>query len=477
MNPLPALSRHTAESGQSISRFFTQGFVAGVLACLLTPLASAQTFTSLLSFTGSNGASPFMAVLTQGVDGNLYGTSSAGGAHGKGTIFKITPSGKLTTIYSFCSLSGCSDGATPYGGLLLASDGNFYGTTFAGGTRNGGTVYKITPAGKLTTLHKFTFGSDGAEPYDALIQANDGNFYGTAQFGGAHQLGVVFKITPQGTLTTLHSFNGNDGSEPEAGVIQGSDGNLYGTTYNGGLSGGYGAAFKMTLSGTFTTLHLFNDQTDGRQIVSGLVESSDGNFYGTASGGGTSNDGTLFRITPSGAFNVLHNFDGTDGIAPNLLLLGSDGNLYGTAINGGSGNGTVFEASYSGTIATLHSFNNTDGALPFAGPGQYTDGSLYGATLYGGSRKVGTVYKLAGGLPAFVKVVPAFGKVTASVKILGTNLTGATSVTFNGTPATFTVVSANEITVSVPAGATSGSIVVTTPGGMLSSNGAFQILP
>ena len=453
-----------------VARYFSAITVGGggvVLFCALIPFAArAQTFSSLVSFTGSNGSSPFMGVLTQGVDGKMYGTASAGGAHGQGTVFKITPSGTLTTIYSFCAKSNCTDGAVPYGGLVLGTDGNFYGTTFSGGTtRQGGTVFKITPAGKLTTLHNFDFGSDGANPYDALLQATDGNFYGTAQYGGAHGLGVVFKITSQGTFTVLHSFDSTDGAEPEAGLIQATDGDLYGTTYNGG-TGGYGTAFKITLGGVFTNLHVFEDDVDGRDLVSGVVQGSDGNFYGTAGGGGSFGYGTIYVMTPAGAVTVLHNFDVTDGDAPNLLLLGTDGNLYGTSISGG-GNGNVFMSTTAGTVTQVHGFSDTDGADPFAGPAESTDGNLYGTTLYGGSKKKGTVFKIEMGLPAFVKTVPVSGKVGVSVKILGSSLTGATSVTFNGTAATFKVVSATEITTTVPTGATTGMIQVTTPSATL----------
>ncbi|HEV2379931.1 MAG TPA: choice-of-anchor tandem repeat GloVer-containing protein [Terriglobia bacterium] len=450
---------------------------AALLLCALVPPATrAQTFTSLLSFNGTDGANPFFSVLAQGTDGNLYGTTSARGSHGKGTVFKITPSGTLTTLYSFCAKSKCTDGSVPYGGLVLGTDGNFYGTTFSGGTLGVGTVYKITPAGKLTTLHSFNF-SDGYNPYDALIQATDGNFYGTTQFGGAHLLGNVFKMTPQGVVTNLHSFNSSDGSEPEAGVIQGSDGNFYGTTYNGGSSGSYGTVFKMTPEGVLTTLHFFSDETDGRAIVSGLVEASDGNFYGTASLGGPLGYGTIYTITPAGALTVLHNFDTTDGSSPNLLLLGTDGNFYGTTISSGAnGDGTVFEITPQGALTTLHNFDKTDGDLPFAGPAQGTNGNLYGVTQFGGSKSDGTVFQLGVGLGPFVKTVPASGKAGASVTILGNKLTGATSVSFNGTPATFKIVSATEITTTVPAGATTGTVQVNTPGGTLFSNLVFQVI-
>jgi uncharacterized repeat protein (TIGR03803 family) len=446
-----------------------------ILFCALLSTASqAQTFTSLASFNGTNGADPFYAVLVQGLDGNLYGTTSARGAHGKGTVFRITPGGIVTTLYSFCAKSKCADGSTPYGGLVLGSDGNFYGMTFTGGSLNAGTIYKITPAGKLTTMHSFNF-SDGYNPYDALVLGSDGNYYGTTTFGGAHLSGNVFKMTPQGVVTNLHSFNGSDGSEPEAGLIQGTDGNFYGTTYTGGGSGGYGTAFKITTAGVFTSLHSFDDSVDGRAVVPGLVEGNDGNFCGAA-GGGPTGYGTIYSMTPTGTVTVLHNFDVTDGDNANTLVLGTDGNFYGTTIGGGAnGDGVVFEITSSGAYTILHPFTGPDGDFIFAGPMQATDGNLYGTTQLGGSKNDGTVFKQSVGLSAFVKTLPRAAKVGASVKILGNNLTGATSVLFNGTAAAFTVVSATEITTTVPAGATTGTVQVTTTSGTLLSNVAFQV--
>ena len=480
MKPHFKPSRHSVALARlvlgDVSLVLVRG-TAAVLFCALIPNAArAQTFTSLASFNGTNGADPFYAVLVQGLDGNLYGTTSARGAHGQGTVFKITPSGTLTTLYSFCAKSNCTDGSVPYGGLVLGTDGDFYGTTFTGGALNAGTVYKITPAGKVTTLHSFKF-SDGLNPYDALVQGTDGNFYGTTTYGGAHLLGNVFKITPQGVLTNLHSFDSSDGSEPEAGLIQGTDGNFYGTTYNGGGPGGYGTAFKITPAGVFTTLHFFDDDVDGRQIVAGLVQGTDGNFYGTAGGGGPLGYGTVYTMTPAGAVTVLHNFDVTDGDAPNLLLLGTDGNFYGTTISGGAkGDGTVFEVTPQGSLTTLHTFTGPDGDFVFAGPAQVTDGNLYGTTQLGGSKNDGTVFQVRLGLAPFVKTVPASGKVGTSVKILGTSLSSASSVSFNGTSATFTVVSATEITTTVPTAATTGTVQVTTHSGALLSNVAFQVM-
>ncbi len=257
--------------------------------CAATAIASpAQILTTLHSFAGqpTDGAYPY-AVLIQATDGNFYGTTGNGGANSSGTVFRLTPAGALTTLYSFCPQPGCADGEDPFAGLVQATDGNFYGTADAGGTHNGnclsgcGTIFEVTAGGKLTTLHSFD-ASDGAFPSAGLVQASDGNFYGTTWGGGTYNAycpygcGTVFEITPSGTLTTLHSFAGypTDGASPHAGLIQANDGNLYGTTEFGGASGscsiGCGTVFKITASGRLTMLHSF-DSSDGGFPTAGLV--------------------------------------------------------------------------------------------------------------------------------------------------------------------------------------------------------------
>ncbi len=245
----------------------------------------------------------------QASDGNFYGTASGGGANGGGTVFKITPSGTLTTLYNFCAQSGCADGETPYAGLVQASDGSFYGTTFSGGAHLGGTVFKITLSGTLTTLYNFCAAqsgcADGSYPTAGLVLASDRNFYGTTEFGGGNGQGTVFKITPSGTLTTLYNFCAQsgcaDGSAPLAGLVQASDGNFYGTASGGGANG-EGTVFKIPPSGALTTLNNFGAQSgcaDGSFPTAALVQARDGNFYGTTVFGGVNgNNGTVFRLVP-----------------------------------------------------------------------------------------------------------------------------------------------------------------------------------
>jgi uncharacterized repeat protein (TIGR03803 family) len=480
----------------------------------------AQTFTTLLRFNFANGGNPHSGLI-QGADGNLFGTAFDGGTteFQVGTVFSITREGRVAGLYSFCpSQAACPSG--PQAGLVQGIDGNFYGTTYSGGTHeNGGTVFKITPNGTLTMLHSFgAGGSDGFRPQSELVQGIDGNFYGTTTLGGTNNEGTVFKITPKGALTTLYSFCPQsgcaDGASPEAGVLQGADGNFYGTTFEGGASVscrfGCGTVFKVSPNGALTTLYTFCSQdgcADGTEPVAGLILGADGNFYGTTLEGGANGYGTVFKITPSGALTTLYTFCSQDGCAQGAypeagLVQGADGNFYGTTAEGGAGGsclgnigcGTVFEITPGGTLTTLYDFcahgriDCPDGAAPYARLLQATDGDFYGTTSGGGDDRCydenrgeiattcGTVFRVSVGLGPFVKTNPGFGKVGAKVGILGTDLNGATSVTFNGTAAGFTVKSRTLIIATVPKGASSGEVKVKLPGVTLSSNVPFYVL-
>ncbi len=307
-------------------------------------------------------------------------------------------SGGESVLYSF---TGGTDGGIPAAALVQGSDGNSYGTTagssglgvLAGGNQYG-TVFKITPSGTLTPLHSFD-GTDGSGS-GTLVQGTDGNFYGTTGQGGASSDGTVFKVTPGGTFTTLYSFSGTDGKGPSGLVVSG-DGNFYGNTADGFSSscGNCGSVFEITPSGTLTTLHYFGG-ADGMAPFGSLALGSDGNFYGTTDVGGAGNDGTVFKITPGGTLTTLHSFAGADGSNPYAnLVLGSDGSFYGTTSSGGSNNkGTVFEITPAGTLTTLYSFSGTDGASPLAGLVQASDGNFYGTTYSGGANGYGTAFKI-----------------------------------------------------------------------------------
>jgi uncharacterized repeat protein (TIGR03803 family) len=464
----------------------------------------AQTFTLLHSFCSqtncTDGEQPY-AGLIQGTDGNLYGTTDAGGANGFGTAFKVTTNGALTSLYSFCSHSmngTCTDGYGPGAPLVQGTNGAFYGTTQGGGLascNNGGgcgTLFSITAGGKLKTLHDFDL-TDGYAPMAALIEGANGKFYGTTPGGGSNGLGTVFNVTAGGTLKTLYSFgNGTDGTNPNAGLVQAANGKFYGTAFDGGNSSSRGTVFSITASGTLKTIYDFCSKKgcpDGADPYGPLVQAPGGSFYGTTAGGGRHSFGTVFSITAGGKLKILHSFTGTDGDDPQTgLVLGTDGNFYGTTYEGGAncsntGCGTIFEITPSGTLMTLYNFcsqggsNCTDGSYPDGTLVQDTNGIFYGTTQQGGggANGGGTVFSLSVGLGPFVKTNPTSGMVGAAVTILGTNLTAATSVTFNGTTATFTVKSKSEITTTVPIGATTGKVEVVTPGGTLSSNVPFTV--
>lgn len=457
------------------------------ILCLATASAvRTQTFSTLVKFDGTDGAEPYLMSLVQGSDGSLYGTTSS-------TVFKISAAKKLTTLYVFCSQPNCTDGEDAYAGLFNATNGKFYGTTRSGGVDGGGTVFEMTPMGALATLYSFCGQSNcpgGANPYSPLVEGFDASFYGTAYDGGSNGVGTVFRITPAGVLTTIHTFDGTDGNNPWAGLILADDGRFYGTTYEGGKLGG-GTLFKITPEGSLLTVYNF-DSSEGFPAAS-VIQGSDGNFYGTTVGSPSFGYwGTVFKITPDGVASTLHSFNLTDGGAPYApLVQATDGNLYGTTTYGGklscggvgTGCGTVFRITPSGVLTTLQNFGGSDGAFPYGGLFQATNGKIYGTTWRGGNTNChppsgcGTVFSLDVGLSPFVSFMRSYGKIGQTGHILGQGFTGTTSVMLNGVPANFTVVSDTFVKATVPPGATTGYVTVTTPTGVLTSNVPFHVIP
>jgi len=465
---------------------------AVILLCAATAIAAhAQTFTTLFVFDITDGLSP--VGLVQGIGGKFYGSTSQGGAQGWGTVYRISPGG-LTTLYSFCSQRQgdmCLDGQEP-NPLVLATDLNFYGTTSSGGSGSGGTVFKITPGGTLTTLYNFCSlpnCTDGLEPYYALTQGADGNLYGLTLRDG---YGTVFKATRSGTLTTIYTFCSQtqctDGADPRGPLVQSADENLYGTTYYGGAYGG-GSVFKITPAGSLTTLYSFCSNkpcVDGRQPNAGLIQGTDGNLYGTTELGGFYDRGTVFQITPGGKLTRLHSFclrtSCEDGAWPEELIQASDGNLWGITTNGGAhGYGTIFSITPRGVLTTVYNFCSerdcADGPGSTATLMQATDGNFYGTNYYYGANSEGTIFRLSTGLGPFVTFVRAAGKVGETGPILGQGFTGTTSVAINGIQVNFTVTSDKDIRATVPEGATTGYVTVTTPSGTLTSNVPFRVIP
>lgn len=381
-------------------------FASTLALVLLAPfqVSQATPLRVIYEFSGEpDGRYPEAGLLLDPA-GNLYGTTYYGGTHHNGTVFKLAPDGTETVLHNFSYKR--SDAANPRAGVIMDSSGNLYGTTGGGGVGSLlGTVFKISPDGTETILHSFT-GSDGLAPVAPLIIDKAGNLYGTTVAGGTGTCGgcgVVFKIAPDGTASVLYSFQGGkDGADPEAGLLVDSAGIFYGTTSEGGINDTNGTVFKLAPDGTETILHRFKG-SDGNLPWGGLIEDAEGNLYGTTSEGGSYGGGTVFRLTPDGTETVLHSFSGRkDGSSPlDTLLMDKEGNLYGTTNLGGAtdrcfapnGCGTIFRLTPDGTLTVLHTFTKENGELPYGGLVADKSGYLYGATQKGGQGK-GVVFQI-----------------------------------------------------------------------------------
>jgi uncharacterized repeat protein (TIGR03803 family) len=350
-----------------------------------------ETLQYLHSFGGAgDGIEPYGALVN--VNGTLYGTTLGGGPGGDGTAYSITPSGKYGLLYSF---TGNGNGQSPYAGLV-AFNGTLYGTTHFGGAYNAGTVYSMTPSGMEGVLHSFYPGSDGQSPYASLIKVGS-KLYGTTYQGGVYNAGTIFSMTASGVETVLHSFGGSgDGARPEAPLLYVA-GTLYGTTYFGG-SENAGIVFALSnSSGAETVLHSFQGSSDGANPLYGRLAMLDGTLYGTTSHAGAFSGGTVYSITSSGTYGVLHNFgQGTDGAEPVAGLVVNNGTLYGTTQHGGTYSaGTIYSITPSGAETVIWAF----GGSPGGGSQPSADlininHTLYGTTQRGGAYNLGTIFSL-----------------------------------------------------------------------------------
>ena len=455
-----------------------------VFAAWGTGGAHAQIYTVLhnLGMTNTDPLQPaWMGIFAQGRDGNLYSTTQAGGAftnsHQYGTVFSLTPSGTMAVLHSFDD----TNGGIPNSGLTLSTDGNFYGTTTIGGL-GWGTIFRIKPDGTYTLLHSLNGFSEGTTPNTPPIQGFDGNYYGTAGDGNNSVFGTFYKMTEAGVVTVLYTFDSTN--RYPRGLVLGTDGNFYGTTV--GTSTGLGTVFKMTPQGKITILHKFSG-TDGSNPIGQLIQATDGNFYGTTKGGGSGAQGVVYKASPAGVFSVLHNFvNNGQGMTPIAgLVQATDGNFYGMAdTNPGVGSGLIYQITSGGVYTILHEYlaKNKDGASPQTPMIQHTGGTLFGDTYSGGIGTFcacGVLFSLDMGLGPFVTFLPphSAGKVGKSIGLLGQGFTGATNVGFGGTSASFSVVSDTYMTATVPNLALTGFIKVTTPGGTLTSNKTFRVTP
>jgi|HubBroStandDraft_4_1064222.scaffolds.fasta_scaffold11639_3 uncharacterized repeat protein (TIGR03803 family) len=466
-----------------------------VLAVALCPAeAQAQTVTiksirDLGAVTGDPINPRWVGLIAQGRDGNMYSTTPSGGTTGSvGTAFKITPTGKLTVLHNFTSAEG-----TPLSGLVLGTDGNFWGTTYNGGhtgcTNNQGCgqVFKMTPAGKVTFVYAFTGGNDGGNPVAPPIEASNGNYYGTTQFGGINNQGTIYQVKESGSLTTLFPWGQTNGDQPFGALVQATNGLLYGTTTTGSTNCGSNncaTIFSITTGGTFT--ELFSFPYPWNQLDNGLVQANDGSLWGTIANGGAHGCGQIFKITTKGVESDEYDFlCGSDGANPVAgLLLATDGNFYGVTQNGGQdGLGEFYSITEKGKFTPLKWFDGSNsGAHPTVTLIQNTNGIIYGDANQGGkTTNTGTFYEITGlkfEKTPFVILVLDAGKVGSTVEILGQGFVrGKTTVSFNGTPATdLPFVSATYMTAVVPPKATTGFVTVTTPTATLRSNRKFQVI-
>lgn len=378
-----------------------------IMSCCYSTLqrVQAQTESVLYSFTGGiDGAQPY-AGLVRDHQGNVYGTTVYGGGslacfNGCGTVYRVTPFGTETVLYSF---GGNADGATPYGGLVLDPRGNLFGGTSFGGFFVG-TLFEVALNGQETLLHTFQGSGtgDGSGAYSSLVRDPQGNFYGTTYSGGSQcpQLGgcgTVFQLSKDGVETVLYSFaGGTDGSFPFASLLRVQNGDLYGTTTFGGTYG-QGTVFKLS-AGIETVEYSFIGSSDGGIPAAGLISDNHGNLYGTTTQGGSYSHGTVFEISAAGQFTVLHSFQGSpDGALPaGTLVLDNKGDIFGTTNSGGTFDaGTVFEISSAGTETVRYSFSGgRDGGHPNSTLLLDNQGHLFGTTFDGGAAGLGTVFSL-----------------------------------------------------------------------------------
>jgi len=379
------------------------------------------TLQVLHEFNSTNGGPSSLWEIVQSRDGSFYGSSEQGGTNNAGMIFRMTPAGDVTTLFSF----GGAFGYYPQAGLIEGADGNFYGTTYQDFNAAAGTVFKMTPEGIFTNLHHFDCSlGEGIGPICRLTQTPDGDLYGTTYFGGAgscldNGAGTVFKVTTNGLFSTVLSFNGTNGNNPQAGLILGSDGALYGSTTGGGGPSGDGAGtiFRLTTNGVLTTLHTFTGPADGGRPSGNLLLASDGNFYGTTESARTNTGfGSIFKMTPGGSLTTILDFNGTNGSFPHGdLVQGRDGAIYGRTIGGP---GTLFRLTINGDFTNILSFGSAKGENPWAALVPGRDGNLYGTTFYGGSGDGGVVFRLVS-----EPVITYFGRSNQSVNLTWTSFT------------------------------------------------------
>lgn len=450
------------------------GFTAAAFLAGAATIACAQ-YTVLHDFgmTSTETQAPYEAgVIAQGRDGNLF---SAGGTQGNlGAAFRIAPDGSFVPMHTFTG----PDGHWPSGGITLGSNGWLYGTTVYGGQTFWGTIFKMRYSGEVTTLHSFDAGINGGSPWAPPVQSLSGDFYGTTWGTGTYNYGSIYRISNTGVFTLLHAMSWSDGAHSFSPLTQGTNYWFYGTALEGGLNYA-GTLFRVSTSGTFEVLFNF-DGVHGSSPMAGVIQGANGSFYGATMGGGANGLGTVFEMTPNRTVKVIHSFaGGADGNTPEGgILQANDGNLYGTTSDGGAHQGGVlFRLTPTGEYTVLHDFDPVTGSAPRTALMQHTNGRLYGMTSEGGYNKDGVFFAFDAGLGPFVHYLPVYGRAGAVVEILGQGFTSGSAVYFNGVRAISTTWYPTFIKATVPAGATTGYISVSTGGETQRSDQVFIVRP
>jgi len=357
---------------------------------------SCQTDTKLHAFDNNTteGMLPYSGLVAD-VQGNLYGTAVAGGAYNGGSIFKITPQGIYSTLYSFGGVA--NDGESPYADLVIDAAGNLYGTTANGGPDGAGIVFKYSAAGQFSKIVDLgpVNGLFYGAPNGRMVLTATGDLYGTASFSNHN--GAVFRLSKDGQLSTVYEFSGTqDGDNPTGAIVVDANGNIFGTTYDGGANG-QGIIYKIDNTGHETILHSFaGGATDGSYPYGGLVADASGNLYGTTATGGAKDNGTVFKIAPDGTFKLLATFDSNSGKYPlGALTFDAQKNLIGTTYDWGTSNGSIFSVAPDGTFQILFKFGNStvEGARP-VGAVTLVGSKIVGTTSQGGVNGYGTTFSL-----------------------------------------------------------------------------------
>ncbi|HEY4842101.1 MAG TPA: choice-of-anchor tandem repeat GloVer-containing protein [Terriglobales bacterium] len=454
--------------------------IVGIAASAIPSLAQIPSPTLAYTFQGGTTDvwNPW-GPMAQGRDGNLYGTGQSRGANGTGGVFKITPANVETLVASFPGTwVNCG-----YSGLTLAMDGNFYGTCQLSGANNAGFIYRVTPAGVLTDIYDFlNRTTDACCPLGALVLGASGDLYGTTGDLSSSSPQVAFRISTAGVYKTLYTFA--DGNSLPSVLTAGGDGNFYGTEADADGYGNVGGVFHIAAAGTFKLLYGFDNTVNVSGPSTGVVRDSNGKLYGTTAFPSGTGNGALYDVTTGGKLTDIYNFPATLNFdeAANNMMQASNGNLYGASYNGGTGaSGGLYELTSANAFSSYSFATDSNmGSGPRAPLMQNTNGIIYGSNSSGNAVTGGALFELNIGAAPFISLVTPVhsGEEGAQVQILGQGFSSSSVVKFGGIEATTTTLTGSTfILATVPTGALTGDVTVTTGSTVLSTVSSYSITP